>query len=124
MIAEYTGTIPKRGDRVGTAHQEGVFEVVDLNSLMPTAPETALKFPNRKQTEIPRHCSSEQGRRSKPSSNPCSPSRQTGNTCQSPPPAGLDNLRKRTSDGFPVCLPLHISLSGSRRRENSSNPAH
>ncbi len=37
MIAEYTGTIPKRGDRVGTAHQEGVFEVVDINSLMQTA---------------------------------------------------------------------------------------
>ena len=63
MIAEYTGTIPKRGDRVGTAHQEGVFEVVDINSLMQTAhlkstdglghimrniPWTALKFSNRK----------------------------------------------------------------------------
>ncbi len=37
MIAEYSGTIPKRGDRVGIAQQEGVFEVVDLNSLMQTA---------------------------------------------------------------------------------------
>ena len=27
MIAEYTGTIPKRGDRVSTAEQKGVFEV-------------------------------------------------------------------------------------------------
>jgi hypothetical protein len=37
MIAEYTGTIPKRGDRVGMSGQEGVFEVVDINSLMQTA---------------------------------------------------------------------------------------
>jgi hypothetical protein len=37
MIAEYTGIIPKRGDRVGTAQQEGVFEVVEINSLMQTA---------------------------------------------------------------------------------------
>ncbi len=37
MIAEYRGTIPKRGDRVGIAQQEGVFEVVDLNSIMQTA---------------------------------------------------------------------------------------
>ncbi len=37
MIAEYSGTIPKRGDRVGIAQREGVFEVVDINSLMQTA---------------------------------------------------------------------------------------
>ncbi len=37
MIAEYRGTIPRRGDRVGIAQQEGVFEVVDINSLMQTA---------------------------------------------------------------------------------------
>ena len=37
MIAEYTGTIPKRSDLVGMAEQEGVFEVVDINSLMQTA---------------------------------------------------------------------------------------
>ena len=37
MIAEYSGTIPKRGDRVGIAQQEAVFEVVDINSLMQTA---------------------------------------------------------------------------------------
>ena len=37
MIAEYSGTIPKRGDRVGIAQQEGVFELVDINSLMQTA---------------------------------------------------------------------------------------
>jgi hypothetical protein len=37
MIAEYSGTIPKRGDRVGIALQEGVFEVVDINLLMQTA---------------------------------------------------------------------------------------
>jgi hypothetical protein len=36
MIAEYSGTIPKRGDRVGIAQQESVFEVVDINSLMQT----------------------------------------------------------------------------------------
>jgi hypothetical protein len=62
MIAEYTGTIPKRGDRVSTAEQEGVFEVADINSLMQTAnlkstdgqgrttrnvPWTALKFLNK-----------------------------------------------------------------------------
>ncbi len=28
---------PKRGDRVGVAQQEGVFEVADINSLMQTA---------------------------------------------------------------------------------------
>ena len=63
MIAEYTGTIPKRGDRVGMDQQEGVFEVADINSLMQTAhlkstdglghitrnvPWTSLKFLNRK----------------------------------------------------------------------------
>jgi len=37
MIAEYSGTIPKRGNRVGVARQEGVFEVVDINSLMQMA---------------------------------------------------------------------------------------
>ena len=38
MIAEYTGTIPKRGDRVSIANLEGVvFEVADINSLMQTA---------------------------------------------------------------------------------------
>jgi hypothetical protein len=62
MIAEYTGTIPKRSDRVGMAGQETVFEVVDINSLMQTAnlkstdgqghitrnvPWTSLKFLNK-----------------------------------------------------------------------------
>ena len=37
MTAEYSGTIPKRGEHVGIAQQEGVFEVVDINSLMQTA---------------------------------------------------------------------------------------
>ena len=37
MIAEYSGTIPKRGDRVSITQQESVFEVVDINSLMQTA---------------------------------------------------------------------------------------
>ena len=37
MIAEHSGTIPKRGDRVSVADQEGVFEVADINSLMQTA---------------------------------------------------------------------------------------
>jgi hypothetical protein len=37
MAAEQTGTLPKRGDRVGTTQQEGTYEVVELNSLMQTA---------------------------------------------------------------------------------------
>jgi hypothetical protein len=37
MSAEYSGTIPKRGDRVGMAEQSGVYEVVDVNTLMQTA---------------------------------------------------------------------------------------
>ena len=63
MTVEYSGTIPKRGDRVGIAQQEGVFEVVDINSLMQTANVkstdgqghvtrnvswTSLKFPDKK----------------------------------------------------------------------------
>jgi hypothetical protein len=63
MIAEYKGTIPKRSDRVGIADQEGVFEVVEINSLMQTAnlkandgqghitrnvPWTSLKFHDKK----------------------------------------------------------------------------
>ena len=62
MIAEYTGTVPKRGDRVSIAEKEDVFEVADINSLMQTAnlkstdgqgritrnvPWTALKFLNK-----------------------------------------------------------------------------
>jgi hypothetical protein len=37
MAGEYTGTVPKKGDRVGVAQQEGVFEVADINSLMQAA---------------------------------------------------------------------------------------
>jgi len=37
MIAEQSGTIPKRGDHVSMTQQEGVFEVADINSLMQTA---------------------------------------------------------------------------------------
>ena len=37
MIAEYKGTIPKRGDRVGRTDQEGVWEVDYSNALMQTA---------------------------------------------------------------------------------------
>jgi hypothetical protein len=37
MIAEYSGTVPKRGDRVGMADQSDLFEVVDVNMLMQTA---------------------------------------------------------------------------------------
>ena len=63
MTAEYGGTIPKRGEHVGIAQQEGVFEVVDINSLMQTANVkstdgqghvtrnvswTSLKFPDKK----------------------------------------------------------------------------
>jgi hypothetical protein len=37
MIAEYKGTIPKKGDRVSVDQQDGVFEVADINSLMQSA---------------------------------------------------------------------------------------
>ena len=37
MTIESKVTIPKRGDRVGTTQQEGVFEVVGVNALMQTA---------------------------------------------------------------------------------------
>jgi hypothetical protein len=37
MSEEYSGTIPKRGNRVGMAEQSGLFEVVDVNQLMQTA---------------------------------------------------------------------------------------
>ena len=36
-MAESKGTVPKQGDRVSTAQQEGVFEVVFANALMQTA---------------------------------------------------------------------------------------
>jgi hypothetical protein len=37
MNSEINVTGPKRGDRVATDTQEGVFEVADINSLMQTA---------------------------------------------------------------------------------------
>ena len=37
MTAEYSGTVPKMGDRVGMVGQSGLFEVVDVNMLMQTA---------------------------------------------------------------------------------------
>lgn len=37
MAAEYTGTVPKIGNRVGMDGQAGLFEVVDVNTLMQTA---------------------------------------------------------------------------------------
>jgi hypothetical protein len=37
MIAEYTGTVPKRGDCVRMGEQPDLFEVVDVNMLMQTA---------------------------------------------------------------------------------------
>jgi hypothetical protein len=37
MTAEYTGPIPKIGDRVEIVEQSGLFEVVDVNMLMQTA---------------------------------------------------------------------------------------
>ena len=37
MSAEYRGAVPKRGDRVGMLEQSGLFEVVDINTLMQTA---------------------------------------------------------------------------------------
>ena len=63
MIAEYKGTVPKRGDRVGVEQKDGVFEVADVNMLMQTAnlkamdaeghvtrnvPWTSLKFHDKK----------------------------------------------------------------------------
>ena len=57
MSADYSGTVPKRGDRVGLYEKAGPFEVVDVNTLMQTAsvksadehvtrnvPWTSLKF--------------------------------------------------------------------------------
>jgi hypothetical protein len=37
MIAEYTGTVPRRGDRVRLYEHPSLFEVVDVNMLMQTA---------------------------------------------------------------------------------------
>lgn len=37
MTTEYVGNVPKRGNRVGVADQQGIFEVVDVNTLMQTA---------------------------------------------------------------------------------------
>jgi hypothetical protein len=37
MTGQYTGTVPKIGDRVGISEKAGVFEVVDVNLLMQTA---------------------------------------------------------------------------------------
>jgi hypothetical protein len=37
MTAEYSGIVPKIGDRVGMVEQSGLFEVVDVNLLMQTA---------------------------------------------------------------------------------------
>jgi hypothetical protein len=36
MTAEYKGTVPKIGNRVGMLEQSAVFEVVDVNMLMQT----------------------------------------------------------------------------------------
>jgi hypothetical protein len=47
MIAEYTGIVPKRGDRVGMDKQPSLFEVVDVNMLMQTA--------NLKSTDVKGH---------------------------------------------------------------------
>lgn len=37
MATEYTGTVPKKGNRVGIEGQSGLFEVIDVNMLMQTA---------------------------------------------------------------------------------------
>jgi hypothetical protein len=37
MTTEQTGTVPKIGNRVGIEGQSGLFEVVDVNTLMQTA---------------------------------------------------------------------------------------
>ena len=57
MSAEYSGTVPKRGDRVELSEKSGTFEIVDVNTLMQTVnvksadehvtrniPWTSLKF--------------------------------------------------------------------------------
>ena len=36
MSADYSGRVPKRGDHVGLTGPSGVFEVVDVNTLMQT----------------------------------------------------------------------------------------
>jgi hypothetical protein len=36
MATEYTGTVPKIGNRVGVEGQSALFEVVDVNTLMQT----------------------------------------------------------------------------------------
>jgi hypothetical protein len=36
MLAEYAGTVPKRGDRVRVDEQPSLFEVADFNMLMQT----------------------------------------------------------------------------------------
>ena len=36
MGTDYSGTVPKRGDRIGLAEQSGLFEIVDVNTLMQT----------------------------------------------------------------------------------------
>ena len=36
MIAEYKGTVPKKGDHVTVEQSAEVFEVADINSLMQT----------------------------------------------------------------------------------------
>jgi len=37
MTGQYSGTVPKIGDRVGISEQAGVYEVADVNLLMQTA---------------------------------------------------------------------------------------
>jgi hypothetical protein len=63
MIAEYKGTVPKKGDHVTVDQSAEVFEVADINSLMQTVnlhptdgtvhltrnvPWTSLKFVPKK----------------------------------------------------------------------------
>ncbi len=36
MSSEYSGTVPKIGNHVGMVGQSGLFEVVDVNTLMQT----------------------------------------------------------------------------------------
>jgi len=36
MIADYTGSVPRRGDRVRMYEHPSLFEVVDVNMLMQT----------------------------------------------------------------------------------------
>ena len=53
MNSEYSGTIPKIGNRVGIVGQSGLFEVVDVNMLMQTANLKATDGPGHVTRNVP-----------------------------------------------------------------------